>query len=101
MGFVKVISVEEVPPGEMRGVEVGGKEILIANIDGKFFVIGDACTHMGCKLSDGRIYEKIVQCICHGSRFNVETGSVVESPAVEPGLVFKVKVDGGDVYADI
>jgi 3-phenylpropionate/trans-cinnamate dioxygenase ferredoxin subunit len=101
MGFVKVASVDDVPPGNMKGVEAGGKEIMIANVEGTFYAIGDPCTHMGCKLSDGRIYEKVVQCICHGSRFNVETGGVVDSPAVEAEPVYKVKVEGGDVYVEI
>ena len=35
--FVEVAKVNEIPVGKMKHVEVDGKEILVANIGGKFY----------------------------------------------------------------
>ena len=54
MGFVKVASAKDVAPDKMIGAEAGGKQILIANVDGSFYAMGDKCTHRGCRLSGGK-----------------------------------------------
>jgi nitrite reductase/ring-hydroxylating ferredoxin subunit len=44
-------------------VEIDGKEILIANIDGKFYAINDRCGHMNALLSMGNLAENVVTCL--------------------------------------
>jgi nitrite reductase/ring-hydroxylating ferredoxin subunit len=44
--FVEVAKVNEIPPGKMKHVELNPKEIMIANLDGKFYALNDRCTHM-------------------------------------------------------
>ena len=44
-GFVKVAEIGELSPGEMKQVQVGQEQLLLANVDGNFYVIGDVCTH--------------------------------------------------------
>ena len=101
MGSVKAVSKDEVEPGKMKGVEAGGKEILIANLGGNFYAIGNRCTHMGCILSDGELDGENASCPCHGSAFNVRTGNVVKGPAKKPEPVFEVKVEGEKVLVTI
>jgi nitrite reductase/ring-hydroxylating ferredoxin subunit len=43
--FLEVGKVDEVPAGKMKHVEVLGKEIVILNIDGKFYAMDDGCAH--------------------------------------------------------
>jgi len=57
-----IASVKAVTPGKMIGVEINGKNILIVNMNGKYFAIGNSCTHDGCLLSDG---------ILNGEKFSV------------------------------
>jgi len=102
MGFVKVASTKDLTQGKMIGAEAGGKQVLIVNIDGKYYAIGDVCTHRGCKLSGGTIKEGgIVQCPCHGSNFDVKTGNVVKGPAKTPEPAFEVKVEKDQVLVNI
>jgi len=101
MGFVKVASPKELGSNQMRGVEAGGKEILIVNLDGKYFAIGNVCTHMGCMLSDGALKGENVQCPCHGSTFDVKTGKVVKGPAEKPEPAFEVKVEGNQILVNV
>ena len=44
--FLEVGKVYEVPVGKLKHVEVQGKEIVISNIDGKFYAMDDRCGHM-------------------------------------------------------
>lgn len=102
MGFVKVASAKALVAGKMVGAEVDGKPILVANVDGKYYAIGDKCTHRGCKISGGTLKENgVVECPCHGSNFDVKTGNVVKGPAKTPELAFKVKVEKDDVLVEI
>ncbi|MFL6342423.1 MAG: Rieske (2Fe-2S) protein, partial [Nitrososphaeraceae archaeon] len=41
--FVEVGKVSEISDGKMKHVEVDGKEVLIANVGGKFYAISDRC----------------------------------------------------------
>jgi len=101
MGFVKVTSIKELGSGKMVGVEAGGKPVLVVNLDGTYYAIGNVCTHMGCMLSDGVLKGEIVTCPCHGSRFNVETGGVVGGPAKKPEPTFQVKTEGDQVLVNV
>jgi nitrite reductase/ring-hydroxylating ferredoxin subunit len=101
MGFVKAASKKDLEPGIMKGVEVGGKEVLLVNLEGKYYAIGDRCTHMGCMLSDGELNGQVAVCVCHGSRFNVKTGSVVGGPAKKSEPMIQVQVDADDILVNV
>ena len=102
MGFVKVASTKDLTAGKMTGVEAGGKQILVVNVDGKYYAIGDKCTHRGCMLSGGTLKEGgIVQCPCHGSNFDVKTGGVVKGPAKNPEPAYEVKVEKDQVLVNV
>jgi len=45
MEFVKVIDEAELPPNKMVMVVVGGKEVLLANVDGSYFAIANSGIH--------------------------------------------------------
>lgn len=69
--FVEVARVNEIPPGKMKHVEFNGKEVMIANLDGKFYALNDRCGHMNALLSLGNVKDNIVTCPFHGARFDV------------------------------
>jgi len=82
MSFVEVAQANEVPTGTMKSYSAGGKQILIANIDGKLYAINGVCTHAGGDLSKGKLEGKIVTCPRHGSKFDVTTGKSISGPKV-------------------
>lgn len=84
-GLVKVCDLSEIPIGKMKHFEVDGKEIAVANVDGKFYAIGDRCGHMSARLSLGTLDKNIVICPQHFSRFDVVTGKVVSGPVEMAG----------------
>ena len=101
MGFVKVASTKGLKPGEMMGAGAGGKEICVANMAGKYYAIGNRCTHMGCLLSDGTLRGENVTCPCHGSVFNVQTGAVVKGPAKKSETTYGVRIEEDQVLIDV
>ena len=92
----------------MKIIKLEEKEILIANVDGNYYAIGNRCTHAGGDLSRGTLEGNIVTCPKHGSKFDVTTGKVVSGPKIlflrpkikdEPS--YEVKVEGKDVLLKI
>jgi 3-phenylpropionate/trans-cinnamate dioxygenase ferredoxin component len=101
MADMPVAKVEEVPPGTMKGAEVGGKKMLIANVGGKFFAMRSACNHMGGPLEKGKLEGEAVTCPWHGSKWDVTTGKLVQfSRPLPPEPVYKVKVVEDGIYVD-
>lgn len=101
MEFIRVLSTKDLAPGEMKDVEANGKEILIVNLEGNFYALGNVCTHVGCLLSDGMLSGENIKCTCHGSTYNVKTGSVVTGPAKNPEPTFQVKVEKDQVLVNV
>lgn len=63
--FVEVAKVDEIPVGKMKHMEIDGKEIVIANANGKFYALNDRCTHMNAPLSLGNLTGNVVTCAFH------------------------------------
>ena len=82
----------------LKTLEVGDRTVVLLNVAGDFYAIDDECTHAACSLSDGELEGEILECICHGSTFNVRTGEVVEGPADEPVPTYPVEIEGDTVY---
>ncbi|MEX0681827.1 MAG: non-heme iron oxygenase ferredoxin subunit [Dehalococcoidia bacterium] len=96
--FVRVASASEVPPGEMKIVEVNDQEVVIANIDGEFVCFSNSCTHRQGPLGEGMLLPGgVVECPFHGGQFNVRTGEVVAPPPEEPITTYPVEVDGDEI----
>ena len=99
--FEKVALANSLKLGNMMKVEIAGKEICISNIDGKYYAIGNRCTHIGCLLSDGELKGENVTCPCHGSVFNLKTRAALKGPAKTSEPVFEVKVDSEQVLVNV
>ncbi len=95
--FVRVAYTKDIPHSQMIEVQVDGQNICLANIDGKYYAIGNICTHEGGPLADGKLEGYHVECPWHSSKFDVRTGEVTNPPANEPEQVYEVKVDGNDI----
>ena len=95
--FVKVAETEDVQVSQMMAVEVNDERICLANVNGKYYAIGNVCTHMGGPLAEGKLEDYIVQCPWHGSRFDIRSGKVVRPPAMKPEPIYEVKVENNDI----
>src|SRR5262245_20760018 len=90
-----------VPQSGLTKFDVDGYEIAVANVQGTFYALSDICTHRGCSLSEGVLDGTTLECICHGSRFDVSTGDVLRGPAARSVQVYDVRVQGEDIVVDV
>ena len=77
------------------------RKIAVALVDGTYYAFSDICTHRGCSLSEGDLNGTTVTCICHGSQFDISTGAVLRGPAERPVEVYAIRVQDGDLVADL
>jgi hypothetical protein len=52
---IEVAKISEIPAGTMKHIEAKGKELCIANVSGKFFMIEDRCGHQNASLAIGTL----------------------------------------------
>jgi len=99
---VTVARTTDIQPGELAAFELEGVRIAVANANGRFFAIDDACTHEQCSLADeGTLEGTVVTCGCHGAQFDVTTGAVLAPPAFEPVKAYPVRIERGNVVVEI
>lgn len=72
--YIKVASKDEIPNGKTKHVEINGEEIMVANVNGKYYAISDRCGHANASLSRGGLNGMIITCPLHGAQFDIITG---------------------------
>lgn len=100
-GFVKVGEAGEVGEGEVAAYVVDDRTVAIANVGGTLYAFDDVCTHAHCSLSEGELEGTAIECPCHGSRFDVTTGEVLDGPAADPLETFEVREEGGELQVAV
>jgi nitrite reductase/ring-hydroxylating ferredoxin subunit len=83
-------------------VPVGGGQILLPQkivvtqpTAGSFKAFTAVCTHAGCTV--GTVAGGTIDCPCHGSKFSIKDGSVVNGPATRPLAAIAIKVEGTSI----
>jgi 3-phenylpropionate/trans-cinnamate dioxygenase ferredoxin component len=95
--WVNVASVEEIPPGHHKTIDINDVMVAVFNAGGKFYAIEDVCTHDGGILTGGQVTDCVITCPRHGARFDIRTGEVLAAPAYEPVATFPVRIQNGMV----
>jgi 3-phenylpropionate/trans-cinnamate dioxygenase ferredoxin component len=75
------------------------RRISVARVDGRLYAFDDLCTcgERACPLSGGLLTGTTLMCQCHGSRFDIATGAVLNGPATEPLNGYEVHETGGNI----
>ena len=87
----------EIGSGEMKGVDLQGSSVGVANVDGKYFAFSNACPNLGCVLTDGTLEGMVLTCRTHGSQFDLASGHVISGPATGRIRTYRVQVDGDEL----
>ena len=93
--FLEIAPSTQLPEGERLFIEVGGKSIVIFNLAGKLFAIGDICSHDNGPVGDGEIQGTEIICPRHGARFDIRSGKATALPAVVDIPAYPVRVAEG------
>ena len=99
--FVSVADVEEVANGERVMVEFDEFSLVVFNIAGKFFAIGDVCSHDDGPIAEGDLESFEIACPRHGAHFDVRDGKALSLPAVVDIPAYPVRVANGQIEVGI
>ncbi len=111
-----VATVDEIPAGSRKIVEIDGRSIGIFNINGEFFALKNSCPHQGGELCLGPVsgfvtssgpgdykYERhgeFVRCPWHGWEFDIRTGQSWFDPRRTRVRRYEVTVAPGEEVTD-
>jgi 3-phenylpropionate/trans-cinnamate dioxygenase ferredoxin component len=93
----KVATLDELPPGTLKGVRAGKQDYALANVDGAVFALANDCPHRGGPLAGGRLLNGQIACGWHGFRFDVRTGQACVPADHDPAVTVAVRVAGNDI----
>jgi toluene monooxygenase system ferredoxin subunit len=84
----------------MMGLEVGGKSVLLVNIDDHIYAYADACPHQKSRLSEGSLMGTTLRCARHHWEFDVCTGHGI-NPENACLKEFPVNIESRDILLDL
>jgi 3-phenylpropionate/trans-cinnamate dioxygenase ferredoxin subunit len=106
-----VATVNEIPAGTRKIVELEGRSIGIFNIGGEFFALRNRCPHQGGPLCEGKLGyaieaaapgayvvtrpDEMLRCPWHGWEFDVRTGQSWWNPTRQRVRSYEVAVVSG------
>ncbi|HVW44312.1 MAG TPA: Rieske 2Fe-2S domain-containing protein [Amycolatopsis sp.] len=110
-----VARVDEIPPGERRIVEAGGREIGVYNVGGRFYAMLNRCPHLAGPLCAGQVVNAVessgpgdvrleesrtyVTCPWHNWEFDIETGQSYWNPKLRARPLPVGVEDGAEIEA--
>ena len=99
----RLCAVDDVQDALPVRFDVGRHRICLVRLGDDFYAIGDTCSHADVSLSEGEVVAetKHIECWKHGSCFSLETGVPDVLPATRPVPVYRVSVEGGDVFVEV
>ncbi|MDP8922923.1 MAG: Rieske (2Fe-2S) protein [Chloroflexota bacterium] len=109
-------TVDDIPPGERKIVEIGGRAVGVFNVGGEYFAILNRCPHQGGSLCSGRQTSlvtssrpgeysvtrpgEIIRCPWHGWEFDLRTGQSWFDPRAVRVRRYDVSVEPGAVVVN-
>ena len=76
-------SLEELPEGETRILEVEGHSVLLSRFGERVTCFENACAHMGMAMDGGEIEAGLITCPYHGFQYSLESGECLTAPEVQ------------------
>ena len=102
MGRIIAGKTSDITPGKMIKVSIDGRDILVANIDGKYCATDDSCTHSGSSLSEGKLNSSTITCGWHAAEFDCKTGKLSKFPVKIRDLTsYDVIVESDNVFVEM
>jgi len=97
----RVASLEEVPAGQPKVVELDGVRLVLARVGDAVYACGDVCTHRGGPLGEGKLTGTRLACPWHGWMFDVRTGQCVLPARGASVPSYPVRVEAGEVLVEL
>jgi nitrite reductase/ring-hydroxylating ferredoxin subunit len=96
----RVASLDEIPAGQPRLVEVHGVRVVLARVGDAVYACGDVCAHRGGPLSEGKLSGARLACPWHGWMYDVRTGQCAFPGRGASVPTYPVRIEGNDVFVE-
>jgi 3-phenylpropionate/trans-cinnamate dioxygenase ferredoxin subunit len=103
----------DLAPGQLVTCIIDGRQVCVANIDGRYVAFRDTCPHQGARLSQGTVagtmmpspphqykygmHGCIIRCPWHGWEFDMRSGQAIFDPGRRRLASYDVSVVNGDI----
>jgi 3-phenylpropionate/trans-cinnamate dioxygenase ferredoxin component len=99
--YVPVGEERELSDGERFFVQIDDLDIVVFQIAGEYFAIGDVCSHDDGPVGEGEVEDTQVICPRHGARFDLRTGKVLSLPAIVDIPSYPIRVVDGQIEVGV
>lgn len=90
----ELCKVSDVMPDQPFRAEIDGEAVAVFEVEGKYYVTQDMCTHGPGSLAEGYVEGQEVECPFHQGRFNIVTGEACSAPCTIALKTWKAVVEG-------
>jgi NADPH-dependent 2,4-dienoyl-CoA reductase/sulfur reductase-like enzyme/nitrite reductase/ring-hydroxylating ferredoxin subunit len=87
--------------GSMTRLELEGKPVVVARVDGEYYAFGGNCPHYGAPLNDGLLKEHTLICPWHHACFDVRSGARLEPPTLNDLARFPVRQADDELFVTL
>jgi nitrite reductase (NADH) small subunit len=105
LGLTLICAEKDIPEeGSLLTRTVKGKRVVLSRSkrsETGIVAFNNRCPHMSGPLSYGRVVDGQVICPWHFFRFDTVTGETIACESMMKLEVYRVKVDGGNVYVEL
>jgi nitrite reductase/ring-hydroxylating ferredoxin subunit len=97
VSYISVARADELAPGGLKEIDLGGRLVLLANVDGKHFAFSRQCPHEEADLKTGALEGTKIRCANHNYCFDLETGECVLPRGGPPLTVLPAEQRGDEI----
>lgn len=96
--YVPVLAEKDLEEGKLTRAMIDRFPILLVRQGSTIYALAELCSHLGCSLVDeGKLEGDTHRCTCHGSRFALRDGRILNGPASSPQPRLDVRVREGKI----
>ena len=95
--YIPVCRLGEIAAGELKPIEVGDRQLLLAQVNGGYAAFARECPHEAVDLKAGVVEGDQVRCANHGYCFDLTTGECRLPKGGPPLTTLPVEVRGDEI----
>ncbi len=100
MTFVAALPQAELWIGELRGLELRGRRVLLLRLENGVHAYEDRCAHLGVPLSRGKLEGRVLTCSAHHFQYDAATGQGINPRTLELTRL-PTRIVDGQILVDV
>ena len=99
--WIRICAADEIDEEDVKRFDHDGKTYCIYNTPEGFFATDGLCTHEDQHLSDGFVFDTVIECPLHQGSFDIRTGEALTAPVCINLKTWPVKVEAGTIFLGV